>query len=52
MLKPVPDADLLSGKYGDIGGLVMIKRDMARARLAGSPGAITSAAAQIGKEMK
>lgn len=39
MLKPVPDADLLSGKYGDIGGLVMIKRDMARARLAGSPGA-------------
>lgn len=39
MLKPVPDEDLLGGKYGDIGGLVMIKRDMARARLAGSPGA-------------
>lgn len=39
MLKPVPDADLLSGKYGDIGSLVMIKRDMARARLAGSQGA-------------
>ena len=39
MLNPVPDADLLSGKYGDIGSLVMIKRDMAMARLAGSPGA-------------
>ena len=39
MLNPAPDEDLLSGKYGDIGGLVMIKRDMARARLAGRPGA-------------
>ena len=39
MLKPVPDEDLLGGKYGDIGSLVMIKRDMARARLAGIPGA-------------
>lgn len=33
MLKPVPDDDLLGGKYGDIGSLVMIKRDMARARI-------------------
>ena len=39
MLNPAPDEDLLSGKYGDIGGLVMIKRDLARARLAGSTGA-------------
>lgn len=34
MLKPVSDEALLSGKYGEIGGLVMIKRDLSRARLA------------------
>lgn len=39
MLKPVPDVDLLSGKYGDIGSLVMIRRDLSRARLAGNSGA-------------
>lgn len=36
MLKPVSDEALLSGKHGEIGGLVMIKCDLARARLAGN----------------
>ena len=39
MLKPVPDEDLLGGKYGDIGGLVMIKRDLSRARKSAKAGA-------------
>lgn len=39
MQAPVPDEDLLSGKHGEIGGLVMIKRDLARARLAGNKAA-------------
>lgn len=39
MLKPVRGEALLSGKHGEIGGLVMIKRDLARARLAGNKNA-------------
>lgn len=34
MHKPVPDADLLGGKYGDIGGLVMIKRGSTKTDIA------------------
>lgn len=37
MEPPVSDKELISGKYGEIGGLVMIKRDIARARIAANP---------------
>lgn len=37
MKPPVSDESLISGRYGEIGGLVMIKRDLARARIAANP---------------
>lgn len=37
MEPPVSDESLINGEYGEIGGLVMIKRELARARIAANP---------------
>lgn len=38
ILPPVSDEELLNGSCGEIGGLVMVKRDLKRAWIAKKPG--------------